>query len=211
MSLDYGNFSSKPQQPNPQNAPATPTPPTPPSTPPHSSGFDYGSFSSTPQKPAPAQPSGPYDAGEDPGYVQMLVRDAAKRYGIPENIAIAQAGVESGGTYQMHSYNKTSGAVGVMQIVPHDHPDIKNPHDVYQNIDGGMSILKDYYNQHGKNWVLALASYNAGPGAVASGKWVNYAETQKYIDEIMGKGTLDRKSTRLNSSHEIPSRMPSSA
>ena len=29
--------------------------------------------------------------------------------------------------------------------------------------------------------------------------------------QTAGKGTVDRKSTRLNSSHEIPSRMPSSA
>ena len=35
--------------------------------------------------------------------------------------------------------------------------------------------------------------------------------TAEMIDECMNEIPIDRKSTRLNSSHEIPSRMPSSA
>ena len=38
-----------------------------------------------------------------------------------------------------------------------------------------------------------------------------YIYDRKEQQEMNGKGFLDRKSTRLNSSHEIPSRMPSSA
>ena len=36
-------------------------------------------------------------------------------------------------------------------------------------------------------------------------------ETDTYMEELTEQSARDRKSTRLNSSHEIPSRMPSSA
>ena len=56
------------------------------------------------------------------------------------------------------------------------------------------------------------------PDAAAFEKIVNdrLVAGQSYIDKMLGvKGSRpacqDRKSTRLNSSHEIPSRMPSSA
>ena len=39
-------------------------------------------------------------------------------------------------------------------------------------------------------------------------RWLNTTDHMAYLN---GYGTGDRKSTRLNSSHEIPSRMPSSA
>ena len=39
----------------------------------------------------------------------------------------------------------------------------------------------------------------------------NAVTTEVLSDTLEGVGSLDRKSTRLNSSHEIPSRMPSSA
>ena len=56
--------------------------------------------------------------------------------------------------------------------------------------------------------ILPVAGLLLGIGS----SFTNATTIETYgLTKILGDGTLDRKSTRLNSSHEIPSRMPSSA
>ena len=57
-------------------------------------------------------------------------------------------------------------------------------------------------------------SFSAGIESIAVTRTANGGDTWTTTDRIgiiMPKAGTDRKSTRLNSSHEIPSRMPSSA
>ena len=55
--------------------------------------------------------------------------------------------------------------------------------------------------------VLLLVAFALLTVQLYNGRWLFLIAKP----EKTKKGTLDRKSTRLNSSHEIPSRMPSSA
>ena len=59
--------------------------------------------------------------------------------------------------------------------------DASNP---IENLVGGLKYLSQQYKRWG-DWKLALASYNAGPGAVAKhGGIPPYKETQNYVNRI---------------------------
>jgi soluble lytic murein transglycosylase-like protein len=60
-----------------------------------------------------------------------------------------------------------------------------NPYRVEQNISGGVRYLKMMKNKFGSTR-LALAAYNAGPGAVQKyGGVPPYRETQLYVRYVM--------------------------
>ncbi|MCK5922773.1 MAG: lytic transglycosylase domain-containing protein, partial [Methylococcales bacterium] len=51
---------------------------------------------------------------------------------------------------------------------------------------GGVSYLRNMLDQFGQDRELALAAYNAGPGAVKKyGRIPPYRETQQYVKKIM--------------------------
>lgn len=55
-----------------------------------------------------------------------------------------------------------------------------------QNLDGGARYLAQQYAKFG-SWRLALAAYNAGPGAVEKyGDIPPYRETMNYVSVILG-------------------------
>jgi soluble lytic murein transglycosylase-like protein len=62
-----------------------------------------------------------------------------------------------------------------------------NPHDPQQNLEGGARYLSMQYRKYG-DWRLALAAYNAGPGAVDRHRGIPpYRETQDYVRRILGR------------------------
>ena len=79
------------------------------------------------------------------------------------------------------------GAMGLMQLMPATAADlgVDNPWDPVQNIHGGVAYLGSLIREFGDE-VLALAAYNAGPGAVNRyGQRVPpYRETQDYVQKI---------------------------
>ena len=122
----------------------------------------------------------------DENEVTSLVRQAAQKYGMPEDIVLRLARQESG---FKQSAKSSAGAIGVMQLMPGTAQGLGvDPYDLHQNIDGGVRYLKEQYDNFG-SWDKALAGYNAGPGAVQKYNGVPpYAETQNYVRSILSGG-----------------------
>jgi len=98
--------------------------------------------------------------------VQDLISSMAPGYGVPPSLALAVAQTESGFNQSAVS---PKGAIGVMQLMPGTASDLGvDPHDLTQNVQGGLSYLSKLYNQFG-DWDTALAAYNAGPGNIPAG------------------------------------------
>jgi hypothetical protein len=76
-----------------------------------------------------------------------------------------------------------------MQLMPSTAKDLGvNRYDVGQNIEGGIRYLKQQLDAHGGDTRLALAAYNAGPGAVKQhGGVPPFTETQNYVAWILHK------------------------
>jgi soluble lytic murein transglycosylase-like protein len=78
------------------------------------------------------------------------------------------------------------GAQGLMQLMPPTARNlgVSNSFDPRQNIEAGVRYLK-YLQDLYKDDRLALAAYNAGPGAVQKYKWIPpYPETQDYVNRV---------------------------
>ena len=117
--------------------------------------------------------------------VRQHIQVAATRFGVDRNLVDAVAWQES--RYNPRAIS-TAGAVGVMQLMPDTARQlgVRNPHDVEQNVIGGTAYLRQQLERFGNNVPLALAAYNAGPGAVIKyGSIPPYRETQNYVRQIM--------------------------
>jgi soluble lytic murein transglycosylase-like protein len=84
----------------------------------------------------------------------------------------------------------SKGAGGLMQLMREtaDEMGVKNRFDIADNIRGGATYFTKLLKQFGGNHELALAAYNAGPGAVSRhGGIPPYRETEQYVREVIQK------------------------
>jgi soluble lytic murein transglycosylase-like protein len=124
-------------------------------------------------------------SGQSKGIVRQHIQLAARQYGISSDLIDAVAWQES--RYNPRAIS-SAGAIGVMQLMPGTARNlgVTNPHDVQQNVAGGAAYLREQLDRFGNNVPLALAAYNAGPGAVRKyGGIPPYRETQNYVRKIM--------------------------
>ena len=122
--------------------------------------------------------------GNYKGKYLEVAKAAAKKHGIPEDLFLRLVQRESGWNHMAVSHK---GATGLAQLMPGTAKklgvDINDPHE---NLEGGARYLKMMYDKFG-SWKLALAAYNAGPGAVEKhGGIPPYAETKAYVKAILG-------------------------
>jgi len=121
-------------------------------------------------------------------YVGVAQQDAYS-VGIPANLFVRQIYAESGFQPYARSW---AGAIGIAQFMPGTAASLGiNPYNPVQSLSGAARLMASYYHQYG-SYAMALAAYNAGPGAVSRALYCGYswtyclpAETQNYIRIIM--------------------------
>ncbi len=114
-----------------------------------------------------------------------VVSQISKKHGVDEKIVQALTKQESGFNPKAKS---KSGAIGLMQLMPATAKNlgVKDPYNTVQNVEGGVKYLKSMLDKYNGNVILALAAYNAGPGAVDKYSGVPpYKETQNYVRNIL--------------------------
>jgi soluble lytic murein transglycosylase-like protein len=127
----------------------------------------------------------PVDTSRSSLYDDMIAFNA-RAQGVRSDLVRAVMQVESGFNPVARS---PKGAMGLMQLMPETMKEfhVTNAFDPAENIRGGVAYLKQLLDKYSNNEVLALAAYNAGPGAVDRyGKAVPpYKETQDYVRKIV--------------------------
>lgn len=118
-----------------------------------------------------------------PSFEQEVI-EAASRHGLDPLLVMAVVEAESG-----HQPNLVSGrgAVGLMQISPEiaAWAGLTDPADPLANLEAGCRFLAWLLDSFGGDVTLALAAYNAGPGAVRRwGTVPPYRETRSFVARV---------------------------
>ena len=114
-----------------------------------------------------------------------LAEKYSAQYGVPLELVLSVMSQESQGKTNAVS---PKGASGLMQLMPETAKGlgVTDIFDVEQNVEAGVKYLGQQLQEFGTT-ELALAAYNAGPGAVRKYNGIPpFAETQKYVSNIIG-------------------------
>jgi hypothetical protein len=116
--------------------------------------------------------------------LKEAAREAARRHGVPESLFLGLVQQES--NFSPNAISR-AGAQGPAQLMPGTARELGvDPSDPLQNLDGGARYLAKQLKTFGSP-DLALAAYNAGPGAVSKhGGIPPYPETQDYVRKVRG-------------------------
>jgi len=128
-------------------------------------------------------PYAPHALG--PEQIHALVADASSRNGVSPALVNAIVMAESAGDPAAIS---PAGAQGLMQLMPATSATcgLGNAFDPAANVDCGSRYLRDLLTRYNNNVNLAVAAYNAGPGAVDSYHGIPpFAETRAYVARVI--------------------------
>jgi soluble lytic murein transglycosylase-like protein len=116
-----------------------------------------------------------------------LISEHSRAQGVRPDLVRAVMQVESG----FNPYAQSpKGAMGLMQLMPATARQfgVRNAFNPVENVRAGVAYLRALLDRYQNNEELALAAYNAGPGAVDKhGQTVPpFRETRSYVARING-------------------------
>ena len=127
--------------------------------------------------------------------MDQIFEDAADRFGISSRLLRAVAKAES--NFNPNAVSR-AGAMGVMQLMPATarYLGVNDAFDPAQNIMGGAKYLSQMLDTFDGDVSLAVAAYNAGPGAVKKHDGIPYESTRNYVNKVLdyagGDISIDR-------------------
>ena len=141
-----------------------------------------------------------------------LIEKYAQQHGISTDLVRAVIKAES--AFNPYAISP-KGAMGLMQLMPSTAATygVLNPFDPEENIRAGVAYLKHLLDRYDQKVDLALAAYNAGPGAVDKyGETIPpYRETRNYVRKIIsvtpisvGPSKVIYKIVELIDDREVP-------
>lgn len=141
---------------------------------------------------APLNPFGPgletsSPVGRAPAEYRALIDQAARSAQIDPLLLEALVSAESDFRPNLVS---SAGAMGLAQLMPGTARmlGVTDPMDPAQNLNGGARYLAQMLRQFDGDRRLALAAYNAGPGAVQRhGGIPPFRETQNYVEKVLSR------------------------
>ena len=149
---------------------------------------------------------------------QSLIEEHASLNSV--NVDLVRAVIQAESAFNPRALSP-KGAMGLMQLMPETAADfgVRDPYDPDENIRAGVAYLKQLLIRYDGRVELALAAYNAGPGAVKKygGKVPPYRETRAYVAKISsdvdssagtsgipsGPGTRVYKTTEIIDGREV--------
>lgn len=119
-----------------------------------------------------------------PAHLASAIHDASRAHGVDPRLVTAIARRES--AFNARAVSRV-GACGVMQLMPATakYLGVTNVFDARENIFGGTRYLRTLLDTFDGDLDLALAAYNAGPGAVQKYRGIPpYRETRAYVAAV---------------------------
>lgn len=128
-----------------------------------------------------------------PATASDVLAKAATDQGLPPELIRSVAKIESGFNQNAVS---AKGAIGLMQLMPSTAAELGvKANRAEENAQGGAKYLRDLLLRYHYDSALALAAYNAGPGAVDKYRGVPpYAETRQYVLKVLREYEREHKS-----------------
>jgi soluble lytic murein transglycosylase-like protein len=152
---------------------------------------------------APTPPAAKAPVKTAPPAIARLVDQSSRAHGVDPLLVHSVIQVESNYDPQAIS---PKGAEGLMQLTPPTARvlGVSNTFDPGENIEAGVKYL-EYLQDLYKDERLALAAYNAGPGAVEKYKTIPpYPETRKYVEKMGQKYDAAKATTLADSEAGSP-------
>lgn len=133
-------------------------------------------------------PSGPAASGLRRGSeFDAIIDGHARAQGLSP--VLVRAVIEAESAFNPRAVSRV-GAMGLMQLMPGTAKDlgVVDAFDPSENIRGGTTYLRRLLDRFDNDVPLALAAYNAGPGAVERyGNVPPYRETRNYVAKISNR------------------------